>query len=359
MGNDEKRKIQKWRDEDPAGQFFFELIDSVKGRTQIAASVDASQDLPASLETAEDLLLRILSEGAEPEEEQQFIDAILLSPVFYRRTLAMLATSQKDSLDEIPEIAQINVASDEEILSKVIGVKNGRSTIAASGNGPGHERSSRKRGGLFDFVGRLPRWAYVVPIVAVIFTVILIRFQSDQGAKYVYDNAVPYDPDSSTLRSAIEDAAAGSFGPYVSRFDQGMSEYLARSYTEAAQIFASLEAALRFEKESASPQRPEREFLTNYHLYSGLSYFALWRTEQGLDYNLRTEYGRKTITHLTQSYDWAKGLEFADKDALVYFLGLAQGLSGNRADAVPYLSEVKPTSEFYADAVNRIADWTP
>ncbi|MCG8607813.1 hypothetical protein MJD09_22865 [bacterium] len=358
MGTDDKNKIQKWQKEDPTGQLFFELIDGVKTRTRVLPSADPSHDIPASHASAENLLLRILSEDAQPEEEQRFMDAMLFSPLFYKRTLAMLATSGKDSLDEIPELTQIKVASDQKILSKIIGdAKDDESATMIPNTRSGPKTSSVKPHGLLEFLGRLPRLAFAVPVIAAaIAIVMIIRFPSAQRLSYVYDQVVPYDPDSSSLRSATE--AAASLGSRLSRFEQGMSEYLARNYTAAVRIFASLETSLRSAKESISSQSGDWQFYANFHLYSGLSYFALSRTERDLDENLRTEHAQKAITHLTQAYDWAKGQEFADRDALIYFLGLAHGLSGNEEVAVRYLNEVKAASEFYIDAVNRIADWS-
>lgn len=114
-------EILKVREEDPVYEFLFNLIDELKSKVTIKEQLASNADVLLTFSALDDLLMRTFAGITEPTDAQQFIDGLMFSPLFYQRLIIKLSTVTPEIvLDEVPEMAQIKVKSDEEILSQVV-----------------------------------------------------------------------------------------------------------------------------------------------------------------------------------------------------------------------------------------------
>ena len=119
LKQEDQAQIILLREKDPAYDLFFNLIDEQKGHAEIKASAEEAAGIPTTLSASEDLLMRILAGSDEPEDAQQFVDALMTSPIFCRQTATQLRNSQAPALGEVPELEGVEIRSNAEILSAV------------------------------------------------------------------------------------------------------------------------------------------------------------------------------------------------------------------------------------------------
>ncbi|MFQ5753727.1 MAG: hypothetical protein ACE5HI_17190, partial [bacterium] len=170
----DEEQIKNLRKENPATELLFELIEKLKKQVTIKEKADDISYLALNYSAFEELLMRIFSGKCKRNEAQQFIDALMFSPVFYQRMLVKLeSVGAVIAAAEVPQMAQVQVQSNEELLYRI--------HAAAARNNAASERGGIAvpapgiKSRLADFFNRIPRFAYAIPVVALLVAIVLIN----------------------------------------------------------------------------------------------------------------------------------------------------------------------------------------
>lgn len=209
----------------------------------------------------------------------------------------------------------------------------------------------------------LPRYAFALSLVVIGMLATLFTYQivinNNSGDYYVYDDRLPYEYDTSSLRASSNVFENDSlFQTFVRQFKLGMADYMLRDYHNAVSVLKNLEPTA-----SALKARPDNEkllpWIRDYYFYLGVSHFALSRSRAG---NLSPEVKQQ---HATESIHWltladslvtVRHLEGSDREA--YFLGLVYGFSGRRDAGVIQLMKIESSSRFYQESTGLIHKWS-
>ncbi|NUO82251.1 hypothetical protein HUU05_19435, partial [candidate division KSB1 bacterium] len=112
-----KTLIDKLQQEEPAYQALFELVALCRTLGS-SPKQTATQEYPQSFLELEELLSRIYSGAATPEDGARIMNGLLVSPVFYQRLLAKLETIAPQLVwEEADALADIAVKSDAEMMA--------------------------------------------------------------------------------------------------------------------------------------------------------------------------------------------------------------------------------------------------
>ncbi|MFX0139465.1 MAG: hypothetical protein ACFFDN_37840, partial [Candidatus Hodarchaeota archaeon] len=268
-------------------------------------------------------------------------------------------------LEEVPEMAEVRIKSDEQILKEIMAEAKRPKLKTRDGHAiirwlisPVTDIWMNVR----KFVEppiRLPRYALAVSvvIVGVIFSLFIYKNVTKRESYdyYMYDHEVPYQYDLSSLRGAplgLEDDSL--FQSFDSRFKFGISYYMDNDYARAISTFESLVPAIHvFQAKTESQEL--KSWIRDLYFYLGLSHLALYRTQKlDLSQDIRTKHLNHAVGYLSKADSLVQLDNLKGGDRESYFLGLAYWLEGKKDLAVVRLEKVNPNSEFYEESVKLI-----
>jgi hypothetical protein len=359
--------IARLREEDPAYQLFFDLVDDLKRQAVFGELPNGSDDLPVTFSAIEDLLMRMLAGNREPADAQRFLQGLRFSPLFYECLIIKLkAATRQMALDDFPEVAQLHVMTDDEIMERIVIKNKGRveaktSPVAVFTRRP-FEKIWDTLPRLFGSPQRMLRYAIIVAIVAAGAGLSWWRFIVPSGRiQYsVHPDRVPYEYDMSSLRgAALADVEKDSvYFSFVKQFESGIIKYLQRDYVKAIHIWEAQEpAALTLQADSANTSFLPS--IRDLYFYFGLSHLTLSANKE-LTQEIKAQHTNEAIRALSraQALVLAHHLQRNDNDRETYFLGLAYGLASQPDSAVSRLRKIEPGSRFYTDSQKLIKKWS-
>ena len=351
--------IAKLKNDDQVIHILFELIDRYKVREQALES-PYTPEVSTTFSDMEELLLRLFSGEAGNDDIQQFTAGLVGSPVFYERLLINLSqTLPEIPLDEVPQIAQIRIKTDEEILALV--KSRGKRTVPRlTGVVTPARRWSAGEIRILAYA-----FAFLIVAISVFFLrrPIMVAYDEilDKIVKqdeYVYDEKTPY-PDVSGLRGPSATAEVDTlFDFFVDHFKLGMSDYLRRDYSRAIREWEKL----RYATGVLQARRSDDDFLQwlrDYYFYLGASHFALTRSRKlELAPEVKTQHTSAAIQFLARADSLAQAHHFENADREAFFLALALGFAGEEARALAELEKIDPGSEFFEARNQLITKWS-
>jgi len=121
---DQKRdeQLRSFGEADPAYDLLFEIIDDLKKKTDVIDRPD-DKNIPVTFTGMEDMILNIFACPVEQNEAAKLLGAIYFSEDFYTRFFIRISQlAPTFSQDDIPEMANIEIRSDEELLPGVFSI---------------------------------------------------------------------------------------------------------------------------------------------------------------------------------------------------------------------------------------------
>ena len=354
----EKKEIQKAIKEDDGYDLLFQLIDGIKQKVRITKQAEIEK-VPSTFAALEELLLQIISGNTKPEDEQQFLDGLMCSPLFYQRALMQLAGVREPALDDVPEMAGVEIKSDDQILSQFIEEAKTEPAVAKVASRNIGEKSWVEN--LFASLRRIPGYAYAIMAAALAITVLLRTpiFDRDIASAYVYDDEVPFEYTESSLRSGqVVTAEIPEIPLFVNQFKLGMADYMIKNYENAIGAFENLQSAAQTLR-SKSTYPKVLQYIHDYFFYLGVSHLAVSRSQsRHLSGAERTKHYQQAIASLSQAQSLASenNLNLLDRDT--YFLGVAYGFGGKPDAAITALEKINIESSFYNNSNNLIQQWS-
>jgi len=356
----ELTQIQKIRQEDPVYELFFDLIDKLKEQVNISEYTRTDKVTPISFSLLEDILMRIMAGDILSTDAQQLIKGLISSPIFYQRLLSKLSPAALDvSIEEFPEVSQIQIKSDDELLKQILFEAKSQKVKTSKAGMPIKnvlhslidiwDRLKQ----LFESPKRFPRYAFAISIAILVFLISLSVYENISKKEsfhyYVYDHKVPYEYDMSSLRGTpvnFEDDPDISL--FINQFKLGISDYMVRDYKNAINTFEDvMPLAGRINTRLKS-----KEFLPwmrDFYFYLGLSHLA-YSNDKELNKESSAYHIHESIQFLLQADSLVTEFDLPKNDREIYFVGLAFSLGGIIDSAKVYLNRIESKSIFYKDS---------
>ncbi len=365
LSDRERMQIEDLREGDATYAFLFELIDELKSKVRTTPQTEPNPELYFSFSQLEQLLARIFSGAGDAHDAQQFMDALQASPLVYERLLALLpAITPALAMEDLPQTADVEIRSDEEILDKIVTSREAEKEMTAAG------RKTFKKPRLSwldenlvapiaDLLGKakLPGPAIIFAVAAVLIAAITIPIllQSPQTgplSEYTYDDKVPYEYRAVIFRSlAGAPELSREYETFQQQFKAAMADYTMRRYQPAIDRLTSLQPMVeRFR--AAQPSDSMMKVLRDHYFYLGVAHLGRARTtSQDIPQAERTLHTNQAVENLTQAQILARSsnLNHIDRDA--YYLAIAYGFTGQYDLAKEELDRIDKASEFYDDAI--------
>ncbi|MFQ5638411.1 MAG: hypothetical protein ACE5IR_10505, partial [bacterium] len=306
----------------------------------------------------------------ESNDVETFINNLIHSPQFYQRlmytiegTVPVFETATAASLEKI------TIPADEEIVAKIIEGANEeeQSTRPQPQPNPAIVRPTAgpKIGSpTFDSIrhpapsSSFPRrvFAYAALILS-LFSIPAIHYfaKDDVLDHYVFDDRVPYNPNVwRDAESSLQTERISNLINY--QLQNSLRNYVGYNYQTTVD---SLEKWLTtVDTLQTQADNPDIACLVrDYYFYLGVSYFALFRSENStLDEETRTLQIHNATRYLKQAYLIISKCPTGN-DKEIFFLGLTHGFSGNVDSAVSELRKIHSESPFYEKSKKLIARW--
>lgn len=356
-----KERVRNLREQDLALNSLFEIIEEMRNQVHIETEADPKILAPKSFDEIEDLLLRIFSGDYQPSEAQNFVNSIFSSPLFYQRVLLKLRQlAMVTAAEDIPEIANVRVKSNKEILESFIladTIKHEKLAPFRKQKGKFEDLFEKLQNLLFP-PKALPKYALAFAVVIVL-GIMIPNISSNLSRQNLLDNyltSVNYE--RSALRaSSPQMSGSAEVQSFLNNFELAMGDFLTCSYAEAIRDFKILEPKADDLRSAASDKRV-LSLIRNYYFYYGYSHLAL--AKPGLiDFKEGNE--RQHVQEAARFFLISNSI--AEKHKLDnlqrenYFIALATGLSGKKEHAIQILRQINKGSEYYRDAERLIQEW--
>ena len=346
---EQRNRLLEIRRNDPVWQMLFDLIDRLGNQVEPRRTPAVAQTAISFPET-EEILIDLFSGGIQEEKAQRFLDALIASPDLLRRLLLKLTAAKPElAADAVPELSQVQIRSDEELMGEVIaGVKG---AIPRRKSVPSVSQVWDNLREVLSPV-RLPRFAFALLLLIAASTATWLVYENllkeDPFAEYVYDDRVPYEYQGSSLRGSSSALQVDSlFQVFVNRFKLAMADYMTRDYTSAIGMLEDL-AFTAHAMEATSSQERYVPWLRDYYFYLGVSHLAMSSSRRSkLSAEANEQHGERSIRWLARADSLVSVHALVKGDRENYFLGLAWGLGGRSDLALAQLREVTPESENY------------
>ncbi|MFQ5677465.1 MAG: hypothetical protein ACE5G1_16370, partial [bacterium] len=312
----------------------------------------------------EELLLRYFSGTLTAQDAQRFMDALLFSPMFFRRLFVKLDEANPElEADKLGDKEAIEIKTDDEVVAAAV-------RLVKRGGEKGGLVVTGGRGGflniidnLIDLLSKVPSYAFGIVLVAIIAVAGYAIFnkiaENRFYAQFDYTSKVPYEPLASSIRAG---AALGQddpqFGAVVDQFEIGLGHYLAWDYRPAIEIFQRIASGTEFSE--LSGLAPDRGvFWRDFYFYFGVSHLALFTSERSeLSEQEKQAQLSAAIANLSNARSLVKEFGLAKGDRELYFLGLAYGLAQQTGKAIELLQQIGAESGFYADSQSLVRRWS-
>lgn len=349
-GNDALSQITKIKDRYQEYTLLFDLIDRVKHTIENIGRSDETGKSIFSFSEIDDLIIQILAGGIDPDLALTFMNALENSPDFYERILFRLQSLEtRIEGEEVAELDQVQMKSDDEILDTI------QSQVKRGGRFRNVFQSTWNK--LIDLTknsGPMPRYAFVVPVIAIVTVLVLTIFnRSGDEEHFLFDNSVPiaFQPTAVTrLRGlSVRSELRKDFDAFHNQFIEGMLYYEDLEYLQAVRILEPLQGkADQFQKTLTDTLA--MSVVRDYYFYTGVTYLAVSRTK--ID-EVHTSIKKQSLmnaeqfliksSELTDRYD----LKLVDREK--YFLGLVYLLSGDRDSLIKCINQISESSPFYQE----------
>lgn len=345
--------------ENPAAEMLLRLIEKLKEKIS-PLSPRETKEMPPAIATFPEIdamLPELLGGDISPEAAQAFARQLLASPLFYDKVWIKLAQiDQMLSAPETPEVEAIPRMSFEDIIE--------RAGIPVRPPGPKTAPEQKKTGNLLQFYRDLKlAWAqlnfrYAVAAAAALALLVMVYVSREFIFKttqypyqyFVYDDRLPYDFDSNTLRGpqTVEEPEDALLQSFIADFTNTMAGYLTRDYEGTIEKMKSLEPR------ALALQTPAADSLTfinlrEYYFYWGLSSLAFSR-DKSLSLDAGKQYLDRAIALLGQAARLTESKQLAGEPKERYFLGVACYFKGDDEKASPQFRSIETTSKFYKDS---------
>lgn len=355
-------RIRNVREQDPAVNSLFEIIEETKSRVQIETEIEPEILPPKSFDEIEDLLIRLYAGDYEGAEVQNFIDGVISSPLFYQRVLLKLRQlALVTASEDVPEMANVQVKSNQEILDSFIltdTVKDNEEFVPYRKQKSKFEDFLEKLQTLLFPPKALPKYALAFAAV-IILGIMIPNISNNLGRQNLLDDyLIDVNYESSVLRAGSSQISGGAEAQnFVNSFELTMGDFLTGAYAEAIRGFKPLEP-MADDLRTASADKKVLSLIRNYYFYYGYSHLTL--AKPGIiDFKESNE--RQHIQEATRLFLIANSIaEKHNLDNLQrenYFIALATGLAGNKESAVQMLRQIPTGSEYYRDAGRLIQEW--
>jgi hypothetical protein len=354
----EKDVIEQVRRKNPVWALFFGTVEESIHRHGIRVQIPKRPSARAVLpfEEIERLFGEVFSGTIRKPQAQMWIDALLASPVFFRRWLGVLSEVEPaGGLHPVPGMPIFSMQSDEAILGRLRNSPGcGRRRFM-----PWFFRATDARRRMLESIEGLSRsmkWGLAFSAVVFFASATILGYRhsriNDQAAPTVFDEQVPHEYDLGSFRSA-EPAVIGrqDVKSWTVMIQLGIADYLLREYETALSDFRAAES-MRFDMPAGAGAEPVSKWDREAAFYTGLSHLALWRTRrERLSDDVRRLHADEAVRCLfrADSIAGARSLENNDREA--YFIGLVYTLQHRKQEAARWLGQIKPESSFYDRSV--------
>ncbi len=203
-------------------------------------------------------------------------------------------------------------------------------------------------------------FAYGAVAILVVFlsTFFLINTLSEKSCYFNFDNKVPYEYQSTQLRSdAINTDANPIFNTFVNAFQLGIGNYNFLEYEKAIEIFVKIEPVVNDLKKQ-DKNEIYLPWIRNLYFFNGLSHLALSVSKDNrIDKNKKEQHAQEALYYIRRANSFSRQYHLSGNDREMYFLGLAFGINGIFDSAIETLKQVQPESEFYKKSKDLIQLW--
>lgn len=354
-------RIRNLREQDAPLNSLFEIIEEMKFQVQIEPEMKPEIFSFKNFDEIEDLLIRVFAGAYQSNEAQNFMDGIIFSPLFFQRVLlklrqlALITTSE-----DLPEMANVQVKSNQEILERFILTDITKHEELAPSRQAGNRSESfleRLRNLIFP-PNALPKYALAFATV-ILLGIMIPNITGNLSRQNLLDDyLISVNYESSALRAGSPQiSGSAELQNFVNNFELAMGDFLTSDYAVASKSFKSLEStATRLR--SSSLDKNVLSIIRNYYFYYGYSHLALAKPAL-IDFNEGNE--KQHLQDATRLFQNAKSIgDRHNLDNLQrenYFIALAAGLSGNKESAIQMLQKIPKASEYSSDAERLIREW--
>jgi len=341
----QNQEIAQIKEEHSEYELFFYLLDELKSKITPSEIPENKSQAWLTHSELEAGFYKILTGEIKHEEAQRMISTLHQSETSYRKALTKVGEFMPQ-MHDVPELSEIAIKSDEEILSEIIGTEPVPHSIA----GETGKASWLKH--VLTYRITLPSYAYLAPALIILISLISFEIIQDEKA-YVYDNKVPV-PFSTNVTTFRDISGATQFENFLHQFIAAMRDYERLDYKSALdkleKIRPQADAILdESEHENAAI------LVMDYYFYLGVTHFALFRSQKSQ--SDETKHGNKAVEYLETSREIAEtnGLPIEDRNR--FFLALAYGFS-NEAKAAAELSQIAPESPYFEESRKWLEKWS-
>ncbi|MFZ5516557.1 MAG: hypothetical protein ACOY90_07945 [Candidatus Zhuqueibacterota bacterium] len=361
-----QESIRKIREGNPLYQLLFELIENASPPADAEAQ-PARTNLPdASFSQVEQLLERLFTGNFSAGDARQFRHGLIHSPLFYKRVLDQLQRALPElSPEPDADLAHVELKDNEAILRDILNAREQAGPEAMTNALRPAESWRHRFESLRDSlkIPRLsPRFALLISAVSTAVILFLLSydslFQRNDYSRFLSETRIPYEYDSSTFRGVDQDIEATRdplLFAFIRDFKNGVGYYTIQEYESAIYIFENLEATMAdLETKKVAPEFTP--YFRDLYFYNGLSHLALYSKKETKK-KVRAKHLQEAISSLQQADAVNSKYRLNGLDRVVYYLGLAYGLNGQRELAANQLAAITAESQFFSDTQALLKKW--
>lgn len=354
------RDMEKLSKTDESLDRLFFLLKELTPYLQEKHSPDR-QIASASFSDIEELLLPLYSGNYKAEQARQFVQGMKTSPLFYNRVLAKLRQmASMAQTTEVPEMADVKMKSDQEILEEYILSNNQERTetrVAAS-KGRMTGILEKIRNFLFP-LNPLPKYAFAMAVALILF-VLGPNIQHNLDTRSLFEDylvEVAYGHSGMRTGSAVLDGNPDA-QDFVMHFEMTIANYLISDYRAAIEGFEALEPAA-IDLVAGADDDGFPSLIRDYYFYYGYSHLAVAKPAV-IDFKRNEEmyHLSEAIRLFAEAELLAQSHALDNLDRETYFSALANGLIGNKRVAVEKLRQISANSDYFEDADRLIKKWS-
>jgi len=332
----QRQQIADTKKEYSEYELLFYLLDELKSKISLSEIPEPKSEEWLTHTELEKGLYKIFAGEISRAEAEKLISGLHQSQTIYRKMLTKVGDILPQ-MQDVPELSEIAIKSNEEILSEIVGPEHVVAEETSKESWLKHILSYRIS---------LPAYAYLAPALALLLVFVTFEFVLEHRTAYVYDDnvPVPFSTSVSTFRDISGAETDNQFDTFLRQFQVAIRDYELLDYESAIERMERIRPlAESILNESTNENAPE--LIKDYYFYLGVTHFALFRSQK-LPSDERTEYGDKAVAALETCDEIAEEYSLTVTDREHYFLALANLFTG-QARAEAELKQIGPESPYF------------